>query len=974
MSSNQVNTTSGNTKQSPVEVTDWNELVRYVQFLCRNSDKKFKICMIDEEQEEIRIENKDEFDTNVKYARDHGFKSLTLIIYIDNERKFDGIYHISKSKEALIIPKISVFPIDKFQNLRENILVDKWYIPVKLDEALGVCLTAAIKLAQEGKLDTNAECKQFIETIVPEAFQKLQTSQSVFSWPREIQYGTFDMIELLIDLVGTRLRHPPVPTTLLNTLAITFDTNTTFSQKHKDEQLPTRRIYKLDDEEFLRTNFNNPTGTFGWLRSFIQRFIAQNGLKNLRAQFEYINNSKSTTTTAMEYICLLKLFSKCYQCIEARRFRLLFTRPIRQAIKYLLEAKKSNDESNIHLNDLNETLIELCFNYEMNDEVNAILELSAVPNNDETLLLPTSIAPLIVPLEQLTITKKSKNQDNYERLAEDMNSLTMNNGDAERKNIKKQRTEEQVIIPACSRNHPTDCTTDDLLSSSEKRSLKRKHRREQQRHISKKENKRSNTMTMKTYDRSNPDDILRFFGPMRVKIATLYDQLQTATCNGNIREVLKIEEKLKLLRPYSARFVADENTPDGTSMQPGQVFRKGWILLNDGSMPWSSQDIQLINLADGIKVVKQPIIPVTAPHDRAVITVDYMCANEPGTYESKWILSYRHQTFGPMIWCSIEVGSSTVTKLTNNTLQEAFEVVNVPLPACFDLSKPYQLTSSDSSLRSSFILPRSNSTDTQSEPLVDILTHPSLSDSDSLSTFVRSPSPILTKPHETLLIEIPPLTSTNNNQERQQSPRLNHSIDFVDSVVTNIFSVAKQAGSTAKAIFNTLQATDETTQSAQQQRQNQQPERTLINTRNSSVDDFFEHVDYSETTNRNLSLSNDPMEILIEMGFGDREKNQRLLAENNNDLNKVIELRLNSILATYGTASDKKHASKQIQGPKCHEKYPPLRQRNEREPPRSIKLKPQEYFLFAVAFVAISVLVVYNVFMSYYKYYSLNQE
>ena len=28
------------------------------------------------------------------------------------------------------------------------------------------------------------------------------------------------MVELLIDLVGTRLRHPPVPTGLLNTLAI----------------------------------------------------------------------------------------------------------------------------------------------------------------------------------------------------------------------------------------------------------------------------------------------------------------------------------------------------------------------------------------------------------------------------------------------------------------------------------------------------------------------------------------------------------------------------------------------------------------------------------------------------------------------------------------------------------------------------------------------------------------------------------
>jgi hypothetical protein len=117
---------------------------------------------------------------------------------------------------------------------------------------------------------------------------------------------------------------------------------------------------------------------------------------------------------------------------------------------------------------------------------------------------------------------------------------------------------------------------------------------------------------------------------------------------------------LFISRPYSARFIADENTPDGTPMQPGQTFRKGWVLLNDGSMPWSSDDIQLINLADGIQVVKQPIVPVTAPHARAVITVDYICANEVGTYESKWILSYRHQTFGPMIWCSIEVGNSTM--------------------------------------------------------------------------------------------------------------------------------------------------------------------------------------------------------------------------------------------------------------------------------------------------------------------------
>jgi hypothetical protein len=77
------------------------------------------------------------------------------------------------------------------------------------------------------------------------------------------------MIELLIDLVGIRLRYPPVPVTLLNTLAMTFDTNTTFSQKHKNELLPTRRVYTLKEEDFLREDFD--TETFGWLRSIMQR-------------------------------------------------------------------------------------------------------------------------------------------------------------------------------------------------------------------------------------------------------------------------------------------------------------------------------------------------------------------------------------------------------------------------------------------------------------------------------------------------------------------------------------------------------------------------------------------------------------------------------------------------------------------------------------------------------------------------------
>jgi hypothetical protein len=42
------------------------------------------------------------------------------------------------------------FPNDKLEMLFDNVLVDKWYIPVKQDEPLAVCITAAINLAQEG--------------------------------------------------------------------------------------------------------------------------------------------------------------------------------------------------------------------------------------------------------------------------------------------------------------------------------------------------------------------------------------------------------------------------------------------------------------------------------------------------------------------------------------------------------------------------------------------------------------------------------------------------------------------------------------------------------------------------------------------------------------------------------------------------------------------------------------------------------
>lgn len=84
----------------------------------------------------------------------------------------------------------------------------------------------------------------------------------------------------------------------------------------------------------------------------------------------------------------------------------------------------------------------------------------------------------------------------------------------------------------------------------------------------------------------------------------------------------------------------------------------------------------------------------------------------------------------------------------------------------------------------------------------------------------------------------------------------------------------------------------------------------------------------------------------------------------------LLRFRLNSLLATYGSSgNDKRPIPSRNNRPSSHERYLPLRERVEREAPRSIKLKPQEYFLFIIAFLAISVLVIYNVFICYYSYY-----
>ena len=80
---NQSEVDANASKYSPLEITDWTTLIEYVsqslvtieaptsrlfqtQYLNRAGDQTVKICVVDEENEEIRIDNKEEFDMNVQ--------------------------------------------------------------------------------------------------------------------------------------------------------------------------------------------------------------------------------------------------------------------------------------------------------------------------------------------------------------------------------------------------------------------------------------------------------------------------------------------------------------------------------------------------------------------------------------------------------------------------------------------------------------------------------------------------------------------------------------------------------------------------------------------------------------------------------------------------------------------------------------------------------------------------------------------
>ncbi|CAN8010330.1 unnamed protein product, partial [Ixodes pacificus] len=134
------------------------------------------------------------------------------------------------------------FPTTNLYELEQRVFLDQWSIPYKKDESLAKCLVAATNLAREGQCESNADCKNFMESCMPESFKKasfslflrprkqswqrftsdiflprcLLTTLAVRNWTPDVQEGVYNMLMLLIELVVERLSHPPLPEKLLS--------------------------------------------------------------------------------------------------------------------------------------------------------------------------------------------------------------------------------------------------------------------------------------------------------------------------------------------------------------------------------------------------------------------------------------------------------------------------------------------------------------------------------------------------------------------------------------------------------------------------------------------------------------------------------------------------------------------------------------------------------------------------------------
>ncbi len=108
-------------------------------------------------------------------------------------------------------------------------------------------------------------------------------------------------------------------------------------------------------------------------------------------------------------------------------------------------------------------------------------------------------------------------------------------------------------------------------------------------------------------------------------------------------------------RCFSATYVTDVTIPDGTQMEPRQVFTKTWRVRNNGTCTWP-EDTKLA-FFKGERMSTTASIDVTAlrPGEEYEASVLLTAPAEPGQYTGKWRLQTGAKFFGGEFWVKVDV-------------------------------------------------------------------------------------------------------------------------------------------------------------------------------------------------------------------------------------------------------------------------------------------------------------------------------
>jgi ABC-type amino acid transport substrate-binding protein len=106
----------------------------------------------------------------------------------------------------------------------------------------------------------------------------------------------------------------------------------------------------------------------------------------------------------------------------------------------------------------------------------------------------------------------------------------------------------------------------------------------------------------------------------------------------------------------AVKWLADLSYPDGSTLQPGQAFRKGWQIRNDGTCDWAA-DFTLAyaygTYMGGKPVAMGVVVPPKATHE---VWMDLVAPAAPGTYQGNYqMLDSQAVPFGAIGWVKIQV-------------------------------------------------------------------------------------------------------------------------------------------------------------------------------------------------------------------------------------------------------------------------------------------------------------------------------